>query len=244
MYLPISRSVLDPRPGGVTASEAVNEPHGDITALLRRWGQGDAAAGAELTPLVYSELRRLAKQRLRRERADHSWQSADLVHEAYLRLVAQDGAQWNDRAHFFAVCARIMRRILVDHARAPFKRTGHRPEGACSDERDGNWLGKTVGNGKRPAIRAFRRRRQDLDESRAGGGRGSNSDSDTGGSSAPNRLPRRCKTERAASGQGTTPLFAEPGAIDRRIRSIGHPGTRHSKECHPQSTSGLPGRFP
>jgi RNA polymerase sigma factor (TIGR02999 family) len=96
----------------------LREASGDVTALLRRWCQGDEAAGAELTPLVYSELRRLAKQRLRRERAEHSWQSGDLVHEAYLRLVAQGDARWNDRAHFFAACAQMMRRILVDHARS------------------------------------------------------------------------------------------------------------------------------
>ena len=90
----------------------------DVTALLQKWGQGDSAAGAELTPLVYSELRRLAKAQLRRERPDQSLQSAELVHEAYLRLVHQERARWNDRAHFFAVCANIMRRILVDHARA------------------------------------------------------------------------------------------------------------------------------
>ena len=95
----------------------MHESAGDLTALLRRWSHGDEAAGAELTPFVYSELRRLAKQRLHRERADHSWQSGDLVHEAYLRLVAQGETQWNDRAHFFAVCAQMMRRILVDHAR-------------------------------------------------------------------------------------------------------------------------------
>ena len=89
---------------------------GEITILLQRWTEGDASAKDQLTPLVYSELRRMAKARLRRE--ENSLQSAELVHEAYLRLVVQDRAHWKDRAHFFAICARIMRRILVDHARA------------------------------------------------------------------------------------------------------------------------------
>jgi len=89
----------------------------DVTGLLRRWSDGDGAAGAELTPLVYDELRRLAHRYLRRERADLSLRSADLVHEAYLRLIDQKEAHWHDRAHFFAVSGRIMRHILVDYAR-------------------------------------------------------------------------------------------------------------------------------
>jgi len=89
----------------------------DVTGLLRRWSDGDGAAEAELTPLVYEELRRLAHRYLRQERADLSLRSADLVHEAYLRLIDQKEAHWHDRAHFFAVSGRIMRHILVDHAR-------------------------------------------------------------------------------------------------------------------------------
>jgi RNA polymerase sigma factor (TIGR02999 family) len=90
----------------------------DVTGLLRRWSAGDGAAAEELAPLVYNELRRLAHQYLRHERPDHTLHSAELVHEAYLRLVDQKQAQWQDRAHFFATSGRIMRRILVDHARA------------------------------------------------------------------------------------------------------------------------------
>jgi len=93
-------------------------PEADVSALLRRWSGGDGTAAAELTPLVYAELRRLAHQYLQRERAEHSLRSTDLVHEAYLRLVDQKQAHWQDRAHFFAVSGRIMRHILVDHARA------------------------------------------------------------------------------------------------------------------------------
>lgn len=98
----------------------------DITALLKAWGQGDRAALDELTPLVYGQLRKLAAQYLRKERQGHSLQTTALVHEAYLRLVRSDDAGWNDRVHFFAVCANVMRRILVDHARkrASVKRGG------------------------------------------------------------------------------------------------------------------------
>jgi len=96
----------------------VRVPPGDVTALLQRWSHGDRAAVDQLTPLVYTELRRLARNYLRRERPDHTLRSSDLVHEAYLRLVDQRDARWQDRAHFFAVSAQIMRRILVDHARA------------------------------------------------------------------------------------------------------------------------------
>jgi RNA polymerase sigma factor (TIGR02999 family) len=93
-------------------------PNGDLTELLHRWSAGDRAALEHLTPLVYNELRRLAHRQLRRERPDHTFDSAALVHEAYLRLVDQRKATWHDRSHFFAVCAQVMRRILVDYARA------------------------------------------------------------------------------------------------------------------------------
>ncbi len=93
-------------------------PPGEITVLLQRWSEGDPLAGQELTPLVYSELRRLAKRKLRRESDEIGFQSTELVHEAYLRLVGQDRAHWKDRAHFYAICGSIMRRILVDHARS------------------------------------------------------------------------------------------------------------------------------
>src|SRR5260221_2235569 len=93
-------------------------PSVDVTGLLRKCRQGDGAAAEELTPLLYLELRRLAHRFLRRERVDHSLQSTELVHEAYLRLVDQKQAGWQDRAHFFAVSGQMMRRILVDHARA------------------------------------------------------------------------------------------------------------------------------
>ncbi|HUH62214.1 MAG TPA: sigma-70 family RNA polymerase sigma factor [Terracidiphilus sp.] len=88
-----------------------------VTELLARWNQGDVAARDALIPLVYDELRRLAKRHLARQRSDHTLQATALVHEAYLRLVNRSNAQWHDRAHFFALAAQMMRQILVDHAR-------------------------------------------------------------------------------------------------------------------------------
>ena len=90
----------------------------DVTALLLAWGDGDASARDELFEAVYDELRRLARSRLRRERADVSLAATALVHEAYLKLVDQRRVQWQNRAHFFAIAGRVMRRILVDHARS------------------------------------------------------------------------------------------------------------------------------
>jgi RNA polymerase sigma factor (TIGR02999 family) len=92
-------------------------PPGAVTRLLHAWSQGDALARDQLMPLVYEELRRRAAAFLRRERRDHTLRPTDLVHEAYLRLRAQNSA-WQNREQFFAVAARLMRRVLVDHARA------------------------------------------------------------------------------------------------------------------------------
>src|SRR5262245_57743451 len=88
------------------------------TALLQAWGRGEAAAFNELVPIVHDELRRLAKRYMARERPDHTLEATALVNEAYLRLIDLKKIQWHDRAHFFAMSARIMRRILVDFARA------------------------------------------------------------------------------------------------------------------------------
>jgi RNA polymerase sigma factor (TIGR02999 family) len=99
----------------------------DVTEILCRWSAGDADAPEQLMPLVYQELRGLARQYLQRERGDHTLQPTALVHEAYLRLVDQSRVQWQNRAQFFGVAAQLMRRILVDHARAHVaaKRGGH-----------------------------------------------------------------------------------------------------------------------
>jgi RNA polymerase sigma factor (TIGR02999 family) len=101
------------RPNG-GASEAVG---GEVSTLLRAWSDGDPRALARLTPIVYEELRRLARHHMRRERAGHSLQTTALIHEAYLRLVGYKRMRWQNRAHFMAVSAQAMRRILVDHAR-------------------------------------------------------------------------------------------------------------------------------
>jgi len=94
------------------------EGPGELTALLRAWGRGDLDARDELLPLVYEELRRRAAAYLRLERAGHTLQPTALIHEAYLRLVGQQRVAWQNRAQFFGVAAQMMRRILVDHARA------------------------------------------------------------------------------------------------------------------------------
>ena len=90
----------------------------DLTQILLDWSNGDKEAPAKLTPLVYDELRRLANHYLRRERPDHTIQPTALVHEAYIRLVDQNSVQWQNRAHFFGIAARIMRQILVNYALA------------------------------------------------------------------------------------------------------------------------------
>src|SRR5678815_4364646 len=89
----------------------------DVSALLRAWGDGDQDALQALTPIVYEELHRLASGYLHRERSGHSLQATALVNEAYMRLADYTRMHWQNRAHFFAVSAQVMRRILVDHAR-------------------------------------------------------------------------------------------------------------------------------
>ncbi|MGH9847617.1 MAG: sigma-70 family RNA polymerase sigma factor [Blastocatellia bacterium] len=93
-------------------------PQASITQLLIRWRNGDQSALDELAPQVYDELRRLARYYLRQERPDLTLQSADLVHEAYLRLVDEKEIDWQDRAHFFGIASVRMRHILVEHARS------------------------------------------------------------------------------------------------------------------------------
>ena len=90
----------------------------DITALLLAWSDGEEAARAQLVEALYGELRRLAQLQLRHERPDHSLTPTALVHEAYLKLIDQARVRWHSRAHFFSIAGHLMRRILVDHARA------------------------------------------------------------------------------------------------------------------------------
>ena len=92
-------------------------PQIGVTELLADWNKGDQEALSKLIPLVYDELHKLASRHLRRERSDHTLQTTALVHEAYLKLVDQKDANWQNRAQFFAVAAQMMRRILVDYAR-------------------------------------------------------------------------------------------------------------------------------
>jgi RNA polymerase sigma factor (TIGR02999 family) len=103
----------------------------EITALLRAWGQGDAAALERLAPIVYAELHRRARRYLRREPKGNSLQTTDLLNEAYVRLVELEKTDWRDRNHFFAMSARLMRRILVDMARN--RATARRGGGKRSD---------------------------------------------------------------------------------------------------------------
>src|SRR2546422_5063752 len=105
----------------------------EVTEFLLDWSDGNQAALDRLTPLVYEELHRLAHQHMKRERRyqqGHTMQTSALVNEAYLRLVDQREVHWQNRAHFFAICAQLMRRILVDHARSrrSAKRGGGTPQ--------------------------------------------------------------------------------------------------------------------
>src|SRR5262249_1549349 len=90
----------------------------NVTQLLKEWRSGDPQAFDRLLPLVYEELRSIAHRYIRRENAGHSLQTTALVHEAYLRLVGRDETDWQNRSHFFGVCAQVMRHLLVDRARA------------------------------------------------------------------------------------------------------------------------------
>ena len=90
----------------------------DITQLLAAWGTGDKSALDKLLPLVHAELRRIARRRMSQERDGHTLQATALVNEAYLRLAGQESFEWHSRSHFFAVCAQVMRHVLIDHARA------------------------------------------------------------------------------------------------------------------------------
>src|SRR5262245_54877521 len=94
-----------------------NQPGQEVTALLREWAAGDRGALERLMPLVYEELRRLAASQLRAERRNHTLQPTALVHEAYMRLVGRQSVSWTNRAHFFGIAGRMMRQILIDHAR-------------------------------------------------------------------------------------------------------------------------------
>jgi RNA polymerase sigma-70 factor (ECF subfamily) len=122
-------------------AERQSPPGGDVSGLLRAWSEGDQSALEKLTPIVYRELHRLARHYMRGERQGHSLQTTALVNEAYLRLVDYKRIRWQNRAHFFAISAQLMRRILVDHARRHnLKRGGgvqHAPLEAAAVARGG-----------------------------------------------------------------------------------------------------------
>jgi RNA polymerase sigma factor (TIGR02999 family) len=111
-----------------THGAVADSPSRDVTELLLAMGQGDPSALERLVPLVHSELRRLARRQMRRERTGHTLQTTALVNEAYLRLIDVSRVTWQDRTHFFAMSARLMRRVLVDHARS--RRRAKRGAGA------------------------------------------------------------------------------------------------------------------
>jgi RNA polymerase sigma factor (TIGR02999 family) len=113
----------------------------DVTRLLRLWQQGDREASEELLPLVYGELRRIARRHLRAERDGHTLEATALVHEAYLRLAGGAELHWNDRVHFYAVAAQMMRRVLVDHAR-----------GRGAAKRGGSMIRVSLDEARDPAI--------------------------------------------------------------------------------------------
>lgn len=118
-------------------TNSIDQPH-EVTRLLRAWSAGEEGAERRLFPLVYDELRRTARRFLAGERRGHTLQATDLVHETYFRLVDQCGVEWRERAHFYAIAARSMRRILVDHARqrAAQKRGGEQPHLRLDDASD------------------------------------------------------------------------------------------------------------
>ena len=104
-------------PDTLVRSDMAERPE-NVTELLVQWSNGNTAALDQLTPLVYDDLRKLARSYLRSERPDHTLQGTALVHEAFMRLVDQRHVHWQNRAHFFGISAQLIRRILVDHARA------------------------------------------------------------------------------------------------------------------------------
>jgi RNA polymerase sigma factor (TIGR02999 family) len=112
----------------------------EVTGLLLAWRSGDAAALERLVPLVYAELRRLAHRQMRGERVGHTLETSALVNETYLRLVDSQRVRWQGRAHFFAICAQLMRRVLVDHARSrrSLKRGGEAVSIALDDAQVGS----------------------------------------------------------------------------------------------------------
>ena len=120
---------------GTLRNLMTGDPSHEITLLLGKWSEGNDQAADELMPLVYNELRRMARGFLRRQPSGHSFQTTELIHETYLKLVRQDDRDFKNRAHFFGVAASAMRHLLVDHARSKHagKRGGHRERVSLDD---------------------------------------------------------------------------------------------------------------
>src|SRR6202167_5513043 len=142
--IPVRGAVSDSeQPVNQTAPDPTNT---EMSGLLRAWSDGDRAALDRLTPIVYDELHRLASRYMRGERPGHSLQATALVNEAYMRLVDYKGMQWQNRAHFFAVSAQLMRRVLVDHARRRNLKRGGGVQHVSLEDEDAVMMG-----GDRPA---------------------------------------------------------------------------------------------
>ena len=114
----------------------MSDSSSEVASLLEAWRNGDPTAPTKLMPLVYDELRRIARRYMARERTGHTLQTTALVNEAYLKIAKQQAVQWKDRVHFFALAAQAMRLLLVDHARrrGRVKRTGSSPSSTSIEE--------------------------------------------------------------------------------------------------------------
>lgn len=124
----MQNSTSSAKDSSTPAKKSPKLPASELTAVLERWSRGDRGAASTLMPLVYDELHRLAERIMRGERSDHTLQSTALVHEAYMRLTAGTPSPLRNRVHFFSLAARVMRHVLVDHAR---KASAHRRGGAA-----------------------------------------------------------------------------------------------------------------
>ena len=127
---PAGENIMAAQPSrAVSPMNSASPSRNEITAMLRAWSDGEQHASDDLIRAVYEQLRRQARRQLRRERRDHTLDTAALINEAYLKLVEQRSVRWQDRGHFFALAAELMRRVLVDHAR-----TKHRQKRGGRDE--------------------------------------------------------------------------------------------------------------
>ena len=126
---PAGENIMAAQPSKVSPMNSASPSRNEITAMLRAWSDGEQHASDDLIRAVYEQLRRQARRQLRRERRAHTLDTAALINEAYLKLVEQRSVRWQDRGHFFALAAELMRRVLVDHAR-----TKHRQKRGGRDE--------------------------------------------------------------------------------------------------------------